>query len=113
MFPMASPHPHVFLDVEIGGVPAGRVVVELRSDVAPRTCENFRALCTGRIEVPLGDDREDRVRRKVCIVLLDDVRLLVRGLKQNGILVWCCLGQCGAGFCQDDVSGEGLEGRFL
>ena len=26
---------------------AGRVVFELFNDVAPRTCENFRCLCTG------------------------------------------------------------------
>jgi len=37
----------VFFDIGIGGEAAGRVVIELRTDVAPRTCENFRALCTG------------------------------------------------------------------
>jgi cyclophilin family peptidyl-prolyl cis-trans isomerase len=36
-----------FFDIDIGGAPAGRVIMELRSDVVPRTCENFRALCTG------------------------------------------------------------------
>jgi peptidyl-prolyl isomerase F (cyclophilin D) len=36
-----------FFDIDIGGAPAGRVVMELRSDVVPKTCENFRALCTG------------------------------------------------------------------
>ncbi|GMH44063.1 hypothetical protein BSKO_11997 [Bryopsis sp. KO-2023] len=40
-------NPHVFFDIEIGGVPAGRVVIELFADVAPKTAENFRALCTG------------------------------------------------------------------
>jgi peptidyl-prolyl isomerase G (cyclophilin G) len=28
-------------------VAAGRVEFELFSDIAPRTCENFRCLCTG------------------------------------------------------------------
>merc|ERR1712184_2758 len=37
----------VFFDVTADGAPAGRVVVELRADVVPKTAENFRALCTG------------------------------------------------------------------
>ncbi|CAH3126959.1 unnamed protein product [Pocillopora meandrina] len=39
--------PKVFFDITIGGSSAGRVVMELRSDVVPKTVENFRALCTG------------------------------------------------------------------
>jgi cyclophilin family peptidyl-prolyl cis-trans isomerase len=39
--------PKAFLDVSIGGTPAGRIVIELRSDVVPRTVANFVALCTG------------------------------------------------------------------
>merc|ERR1712206_630 len=37
----------VFFDMTIGGQPAGRIVMTLRNDVCPKTCENFRALCTG------------------------------------------------------------------
>eukprot|EP00441_Pelagodinium_beii_P046593 CAMPEP_0197622950 /NCGR_PEP_ID=MMETSP1338-20131121/3054_1 /TAXON_ID=43686 ORGANISM="Pelagodinium beii, Strain RCC1491" /NCGR_SAMPLE_ID=MMETSP1338 /ASSEMBLY_ACC=CAM_ASM_000754 /LENGTH=172 /DNA_ID=CAMNT_0043192755 /DNA_START=68 /DNA_END=586 /DNA_ORIENTATION=- len=40
-------NPKVFFDMTIGGSPAGRIVMELRADVAPKTAENFRALCTG------------------------------------------------------------------
>ncbi|VDI29474.1 peptidyl-prolyl cis-trans isomerase-like 6 [Mytilus galloprovincialis] len=40
-------HQYVFMDVSIGGESAGRLVIELFSDVVPRTCENFKALCTG------------------------------------------------------------------
>lgn len=36
-----------FFDMAIDGLPAGRILFELFPQVAPRTCENFRALCTG------------------------------------------------------------------
>merc|ERR1712087_1059463 len=39
--------PKVYFDMTIGGQRAGRIVMTLRSDVVPRTAENFRALCTG------------------------------------------------------------------
>jgi len=38
---------NVFFDITIGGQAAGRIVMELRGDVVPKTAENFRALCTG------------------------------------------------------------------
>jgi len=40
---------NVFFDIEIGGEPAGRISMELRGDVTPKTAENFRALCTGEM----------------------------------------------------------------
>merc|ERR1712071_216028 len=40
-------NPKVFFDVSISSAVIGRVVMELRADVVPRTAENFRALCTG------------------------------------------------------------------
>ncbi|OVA01774.1 Tetratricopeptide TPR-1 [Macleaya cordata] len=40
-------NPRCFLDISIGGELEGRIVVELYSDVVPKTAENFRALCTG------------------------------------------------------------------
>jgi len=39
--------PRVYFDVKIGIRNIGRIVIELRKDVAPRTAENFRQLCTG------------------------------------------------------------------
>ncbi|AMV38342.1 peptidylprolyl isomerase [Planctomyces sp. SH-PL62] len=38
--------PSVYFDVSIDGKPAGRITMELFDDVAPKTAENFRALCT-------------------------------------------------------------------
>jgi peptidylprolyl isomerase len=40
-------NPACFLDLAIGGVPAGRLEVVLQDDAVPRTAENFRCLCTG------------------------------------------------------------------
>eukprot|EP00954_Amorphochlora_amoebiformis_P005150 405462-Amorphochlora_amoeboformis.AAC.1 len=43
----SSQRPKVFFDINIGGKPAGRMVFELFKDSCPKTCENFRCLCTG------------------------------------------------------------------
>lgn len=39
--------PRVFFDLAINEKPVGRIVMELFSDLVPKTAENFRALCTG------------------------------------------------------------------
>lgn len=39
--------PRVYFDITADGKPLGRVVMELRTDVVPKTAENFRVLCTG------------------------------------------------------------------
>jgi len=39
-------NPKVYFDISINDQYTGRVVIELRSDVVPMTCENFRSLCT-------------------------------------------------------------------
>ncbi|MDG3006163.1 peptidylprolyl isomerase [Paludisphaera mucosa] len=40
------PRPSVYFDITIDGQPAGRITMELFDDIAPKTAENFRALCT-------------------------------------------------------------------
>ncbi|KAM0748619.1 hypothetical protein T439DRAFT_327883 [Meredithblackwellia eburnea MCA 4105] len=39
--------PVVFFDIAIGNTEAGRIKMELFSDIAPRTAENFRQFCIG------------------------------------------------------------------
>ena len=50
-------NPVVFFDVTIGGASAGRVTFELFADVAPKTCENFRQMCTGEFRSREGAPR--------------------------------------------------------
>lgn len=40
--PPNAKNPVVFFDVTIGGLPAGRIKMELFADIVPRTAENFR-----------------------------------------------------------------------
>jgi len=40
-------NPRVFFEVSIANASVGRIVMELYSDIVPRTAENFRCLCTG------------------------------------------------------------------
>lgn len=40
-------HEFVYMDISIGDQPTGRLVIELFTDVVPKTCENFKALITG------------------------------------------------------------------
>ncbi|OMJ94638.1 hypothetical protein SteCoe_2129 [Stentor coeruleus] len=39
--------PRVFFDISVNEKEIGRLVFELRSDIAPKTTENFRVLCIG------------------------------------------------------------------
>lgn len=40
-------NPRVFLEITIADKRVGRIEIELFASLAPRTCENFRCLCTG------------------------------------------------------------------
>eukprot|EP00941_MAST-03F_sp_MAST-3F-sp1_P002297 g2297.t1 len=41
----------VFFDVEVDDEPAGRIIFGLFGELAPRTAENFRKLCTGEVSI--------------------------------------------------------------
>lgn len=45
--PVDSTNPLVFFDIQIGQERVGRIIIELRKDIVPKSAENFRALCTG------------------------------------------------------------------
>ena len=48
-------NPRVFFDVDIDGKRVGRIEMELFASLCPKTCENFRCLCTGERGVGLSD----------------------------------------------------------
>lgn len=44
-------NPLTYFDIRLGNEYVGRMVMELRADVVPRSAENFRALCTGEMGI--------------------------------------------------------------
>lgn len=52
--PLGAPNPanpRVYLDIALradGVVPLGRIVIELKADVTPKTADNFRQLCLAK-----------------------------------------------------------------
>lgn len=69
-----------FLDIAIGGQPAGRIVVGLYGNAVPRTVANFRALCTG-VESTIVPGR------KLCYRGCKFTRILPGRLVQAGDVV--------------------------
>lgn len=64
----------VFFDVEVGGDPIGRIVMGLFGEVVPKTAENFRALCTGKLWFPI-----------IIIIMVMNINLL--------LLLLLCIGE--------------------
>jgi peptidyl-prolyl isomerase H (cyclophilin H) len=48
---VARGNPVVFFDISIGGTAVGRIKIELFADVCPRTANNFKQFCTGKIVI--------------------------------------------------------------
>jgi hypothetical protein len=52
--PLGAPNPsnpRVFMNIALrsdGVVPLGRIVIELKADVTPKTADNFRQLCSAK-----------------------------------------------------------------
>jgi len=48
---VARGNPVCFLDIAVGGVPVGRIKLELFKHLCPKATENFVALCTGALRL--------------------------------------------------------------
>lgn len=46
--PSIHVYPIYFFNIEINGNPFGRILIEVRNDVAPKMAKNFGSLCTGK-----------------------------------------------------------------
>ncbi|TRY98902.1 hypothetical protein DNTS_026559 [Danionella cerebrum] len=50
-------HTFVYMDIESEGESIGRLLFELFSDICPKTCMNFKALCTGEMGLSKSNHR--------------------------------------------------------
>jgi hypothetical protein len=60
---MTNSRARCYFDVTLNSLSLGRIVFELYNDLSPKTCENFRALCTG--EKGVGKTTEKHLYYKV------------------------------------------------
>ena len=77
-------NPKIFFYITIGGKSAGRVIMELRADVVPKTAENFRQLCTGEPGFGFAGSSFHRVITDfMCQVRMDLPDLLIASVSLN------------------------------
>lgn len=86
-------NPIVFMDIEIEKEKVGRIIIELFKNIAPKTVENFRALCTG--ERGIGKHGKP-LHYKGCVFH----RILPHCMVQGGDVINC-----------DGSSGESIYGN--
>uniref|UniRef100_A0A3Q3FSC4 Peptidylprolyl isomerase G n=1 Tax=Labrus bergylta TaxID=56723 RepID=A0A3Q3FSC4_9LABR len=90
-----------FLDIGISNVLVGRVVVELFSDVCPKTCENFRCLCTGEYFLSSHKNKMENSKFLKEANLSMEAFLKMRALLLNTTRSTCCLWQTEAKILMD------------
>jgi cyclophilin family peptidyl-prolyl cis-trans isomerase len=54
-----------FFDISINNIDSGKIIFELFNDITPKTCENFRKLCTGEHEHGVGEVHGKQLYYKV------------------------------------------------
>ena len=102
--PTARANMHVWLHFAVGVEAVGRVELELWVDKLPRTCTNFRALCTG--ESPPHAITRRPLHYKGC-----PIHRVVKGLMIQGGDIICHDGRGGASIYGNYFADEGFEAK--
>ena len=87
--------PKVFFDISIDNQPIGRIIILLRSDICPKTCENFRCLCT-------GERGTNKCGQPLCYKNSCFHRIIPRFMIQGGDFTSC-----------DGKGGESIYGQYF
>lgn len=78
-----------FFDVSIGGLQSGRIVFELFVDTVPKTCENFRVLCSG--DGGVGVNTQKPLHYQVPTTLLHFLSCFMYFLPSFVLYIFFCL----------------------